>query len=214
MTNHDLVAHAQALLDANSYLTLATADPEGRPWTSPVYFAASGRWEFYWVSAADAQHSLNLTGRPQVSLVVFDSTVVPYPGRAVYAVGDARELSGDDLNRGLEISRAEPSRRGTDNTRGRDGIIAVPPLPGDGVRPVGPLSARAQAALPAARSRSGPPGPCQITLQPASAAPTIAQARRRHDRNWFPYKKHGSDGRSELSGLFGEDDRECDAQLL
>ena len=97
MTNHDLVAHAQALLDANSYLTLATADPEGRPWTSPVYFAAVERREFYWVSAADARHSRNLIGRPQVSLVVFDSTVEPYHGRAVYAVGEARELSGDDL---------------------------------------------------------------------------------------------------------------------
>ena len=41
MTNHDLVAHAQALLDANRYLTRATADPEGRSWTSPVYFAAA-----------------------------------------------------------------------------------------------------------------------------------------------------------------------------
>ena len=80
MTNHDLAAHAQALLDANSYLTLATADPEGRPWTSPVYFATAERWEFYWVSAADARHSRNLTGRPQVSLVVFDSTVEPYHG--------------------------------------------------------------------------------------------------------------------------------------
>jgi hypothetical protein len=61
MTNHDLVAHAQALLDENSYLTLATADPEGRPWTSPVYFAVAERWEFYWVSAAD---SVRLAGHP------------------------------------------------------------------------------------------------------------------------------------------------------
>jgi nitroimidazol reductase NimA-like FMN-containing flavoprotein (pyridoxamine 5'-phosphate oxidase superfamily) len=111
MTNHDLVAHAQALLDANRYLTLATADPEGRPWTSPVYFAAAGRWEFYWVSAADAQHSRNLTGRPQVSLVVFDSMAEPYHGRAVYAAGEARELSGDDLNRGLTMYPG-PSHRG------------------------------------------------------------------------------------------------------
>jgi hypothetical protein len=46
-----------------------------------------------------------------VSLVVFDSTVEPYHGRAVYAVGDARELSGDDLNRGLEMYPG-PSHRG------------------------------------------------------------------------------------------------------
>jgi len=111
MTNHDLTAHARALLEVNRYLTLATADSEGRPWTCTVYFAAAQRWEFYWVSAADAQHSRNLTGRPQVSLVVFDSTVEPCHGRAVYAVGEARELSSDELNRGLEMYPG-PSHRG------------------------------------------------------------------------------------------------------
>jgi hypothetical protein len=36
-----------------------------------------------------------------VSMVIFDSTVAPYRGRAVYAVGEARELSGSDLDRAL-----------------------------------------------------------------------------------------------------------------
>ena len=36
-----------------------------------------------------------------MSLVIFDSTVAPYHGRAVYAVGEARELSGGDLDRAL-----------------------------------------------------------------------------------------------------------------
>jgi pyridoxine/pyridoxamine 5'-phosphate oxidase len=111
VTSRELVAHARALLDANRYLILATADRDGRPWSSPVYFAAAERWEFYWVSAAEAQHSRNLAERPQVSLVVFDSTVEPYHGRAVYAAGEARELSGDDLNRGLEMYPG-PSHRG------------------------------------------------------------------------------------------------------
>jgi hypothetical protein len=34
-------------------------------------------------------------------MVIFDSTVAPYHGRAVYAVGEARELSGSDLDRAL-----------------------------------------------------------------------------------------------------------------
>lgn len=111
MTHHDLVAHARALLDVNRYLTLATIGPDGRPWTSPVYFACAGEREFYWMSATDAQHSRNLAVRPQVSIVVFDSTVAPYHGRAVYAVGEARELSGEDLDRGLEVYPG-PGRRG------------------------------------------------------------------------------------------------------
>jgi hypothetical protein len=111
MPHDDLAAHARSLLDANRYLTLGTADPDGRPWTTPVYFAAAGEREFYWLSAADARHSRNLAGRPQVSIVVFDSSVAPYHGRAVYAVAEASELTGDDLDRGLEVYPG-PSGRG------------------------------------------------------------------------------------------------------
>jgi nitroimidazol reductase NimA-like FMN-containing flavoprotein (pyridoxamine 5'-phosphate oxidase superfamily) len=111
MTNGDLVAHARGLLDANRYLILGTADPDGRPWTSPVYFTSAEVRDFYWVSMTDARHSRNLAGRPQVSIVVFDSTVAPYHGRAVYAVGEARALSGDDVDRGLEVYPG-PSDRG------------------------------------------------------------------------------------------------------
>ena len=50
MTQRDLGAHALALLEANKYLTLGTADPDGRPWTTPVYFASAGLRQYYWVS--------------------------------------------------------------------------------------------------------------------------------------------------------------------
>jgi hypothetical protein len=101
MTDQHLVAHARALIHATRYLTLGTAAADGTPWTSPVYFAPVGDREFAWVSAADALHSRHLAGRPQVSLVVFDSTVAPYHGRAVYAVGEAREVPAGDLDRVL-----------------------------------------------------------------------------------------------------------------
>jgi nitroimidazol reductase NimA-like FMN-containing flavoprotein (pyridoxamine 5'-phosphate oxidase superfamily) len=117
MTHDNLAAHARAILDANRYLTLGTADPDGRPWTSPVYFAAEGERDFYWMSATDARHSRNLTGRPEVSIVVFDSSVAPYHGRAVYAVGQARELSGDDLDHALEVYPGPSHRDATPVTR-------------------------------------------------------------------------------------------------
>lgn len=97
----DLAAHARELLDLNRYLTLGTVGADGRPWTSPVYFSWSGEWDFYWMSELEAQHSLNIAVRPDVSLVVYDSTVQPYHGRAVYASGEAQVLAGDDLDRGL-----------------------------------------------------------------------------------------------------------------
>jgi hypothetical protein len=117
VSQDDLAAHARALLDTNRYLTLGTVDPAGGPWTSPVYFAPAGGRTFYWMSATDAQHSRNLAERPQVSIVVFDSTVAPYHGRAVYAAGEARELSGDDLDRGLAVYPGPGHRGGLPITR-------------------------------------------------------------------------------------------------
>lgn len=97
-----LRAHASALIAANAYLTLGTTDEDGAPWTCPVYFAPADDHTFVWVSETGARHSRNIAERPRVSLVVFDSTVPPYHGRAVYAVGEARELSGAGLERALE----------------------------------------------------------------------------------------------------------------
>jgi nitroimidazol reductase NimA-like FMN-containing flavoprotein (pyridoxamine 5'-phosphate oxidase superfamily) len=102
-TDDDLAAHARSIIDANRYLTLGTASGDGRPWTTPVYFAAAGQWEFFWESATDAWHSRNLAARPQVSLVIFDSTVAPYHGRAVYVEAEAHELSGRDIDRAIEV---------------------------------------------------------------------------------------------------------------
>jgi len=120
MTTSNLVPHAQALLDANRYLTLGTTGADGRPWTSPVCFAAANLRQYYWISEIDAQHSRNLAERPQVSFVVFDSTVEPYYGGAVYATGYAHELSGDELDAGLAVYPG-PNRPGL-HTLARDDV--------------------------------------------------------------------------------------------
>jgi hypothetical protein len=117
LTADDIAAHAQELLDANGFLTLGTVDPSGLPWTSPVYFAASGLREFYWSSEIHAVHSRNLTERPHLSIVVFDSSVRPYHGRALYAVGAACEVQGDDLEGGLQIYPGPSDRGATALTR-------------------------------------------------------------------------------------------------
>ena len=113
----DLSAHARELLDTNAYLTLGTVDATGQPWVSPVYMAASGLREFFWVSMSDARHSLNLAVRPAVSLVVFDSTVPPYHGRALYAVGEAREVTEDDLEQALAVYPGPAGRGAQPMTR-------------------------------------------------------------------------------------------------
>lgn len=101
--NEELAVHARELIDGNRYMTLGTAAADGNPWVTPVFYATADYTSFYWVSQTDAVHSRNLANRPQLSIVIFDSTVPPYTGRAVYLTATAEELSGGDLDLGLEI---------------------------------------------------------------------------------------------------------------
>ena len=78
----DLTAVARTILDVNLYMTLGTADEDGRPWVSPVYYATADYTDFYWISMPEARHSRNIARRPQVSMVVFDlGPAVHGPGR-------------------------------------------------------------------------------------------------------------------------------------
>ena len=84
---------ARAIIDANRFMTLATADAAGVPWASPVWFAPDGERDFLWVSDPDAQHSRNLAVRPELAIVIFDSRVEPRDATALYlsAVGGQTE---------------------------------------------------------------------------------------------------------------------------
>lgn len=102
--SEDLAALARGIIDSNLYMTLGTADGYGLPWASPVYFAHSGYREFLWISNPEARHSQNITVRPEVSLVIFDSQVEPNTGQAVYAEARAEELTdSDDFERCLDV---------------------------------------------------------------------------------------------------------------
>lgn len=102
---------ARAVIDAGRYLVLASADADGRPWPSPVWYARAGG-EFVWVSWPEARHSRNVAARSAVGFVIFE-TPVPVEGRAraVYAEATAAEVSEADRERCLSVfdrrSRAE-----------------------------------------------------------------------------------------------------------
>jgi nitroimidazol reductase NimA-like FMN-containing flavoprotein (pyridoxamine 5'-phosphate oxidase superfamily) len=112
--DEDLFAHARGIVDSIRYLTLATVDAAGTPWSTPVYFAADDALEcFFWMSAETSQHSRNIAAHPAVSLAVFDSTVPPYQGRCVYASGTAEIVTGDELRSALEIYPGPEERGGS-----------------------------------------------------------------------------------------------------
>ena len=99
----DLALTAREIVDRSLYMVLGTADESGSPWVSPVYFAVGDYTDFYWVSLPDAQHSRNLAARPEVSIVVFDSSVSIGTGQGVYMTARAEELTGSELERGIEV---------------------------------------------------------------------------------------------------------------
>jgi hypothetical protein len=52
-----------------------------------VWFAHECYRDFLWVFRAEARHSRNVAARPELALVVFDSTVAPGDAADVYGEG-------------------------------------------------------------------------------------------------------------------------------
>jgi hypothetical protein len=97
-------AMARAIVDGNSYLTLGTADAAGVPWASPVWYAAASYREYFWVSRHGARHSQNIAVRPEVAIVIFDSTVPINTGKAVYMAASAEQVADDgEIARGIAV---------------------------------------------------------------------------------------------------------------
>lgn len=118
----------RGVIDDNLYLVLATADPTGLPWSSPVYFAHRGYAEFFWLSAPDAAHSRNIAARPEVGIVVFDSGAAIGTGQGVYLSARAEQVvDDDDIDRGIGIFSRRSLGHGRyswtrDDVRGTSGL--------------------------------------------------------------------------------------------
>jgi Pyridoxamine 5'-phosphate oxidase len=114
----ELEAVARSIIDSSLYMTLGTADEAGKPWASPVYFAPAEYREFHWVSDPDATHSRNLAARPELGIAIFDSRQPIGTGTGVYISAVAEELTGEELDRGIEIfSRRSLDHGGEEWTR-------------------------------------------------------------------------------------------------
>jgi hypothetical protein len=103
VNRQNLGSAARKIIDAIVYMTLGTADENGFPWVSPVYFASAAYKEFYWISSPEVRHSRNIAIRPQVSIVVFDSRTPVGTAQAVYMSAIAEALTGAEFDRGLFI---------------------------------------------------------------------------------------------------------------
>ena len=60
----------------------------------PVYYSPVDHREFLWVSRPETLHSRNLVVQPQISIVIFDSSVPIGTGQGVYMAAVAEEVTG------------------------------------------------------------------------------------------------------------------------
>ena len=107
MTPDDLDTQAREILAANRYMVLSTADADGRPWVSPVWFAREDGVVFLWISKPHARHSRNIAARSEIAIVVFDSSVAPGGAKALYVDALAERLDGAERDAAIALySRA------------------------------------------------------------------------------------------------------------
>jgi hypothetical protein len=149
----DTAATARRLVETNRYMTLATADADGRPWVTPVWYAPQWPEALLWISRPGTRHSLNLAVRPELAIVVYDSTVPVGSAEALYLEARAEQLSGAEMERGIAAFSAH-SEAGGAGTFDADDVSGDGPFrlyraaildrwvlgPGDRRLPLSPLS--------------------------------------------------------------------------
>ncbi len=61
------------IFDNQSYLCLATANEEGKPWASPVAYVCDENFCLYFISYIGSQHAKNIRENKDVSISIYDS---------------------------------------------------------------------------------------------------------------------------------------------
>jgi uncharacterized protein YhbP (UPF0306 family) len=103
LSEQEVTAMARRIIDASSYMTLATADEQGRPWATPVWYAPETYTALLWVSRPETRHSRNLSIRAELAIVIYDSTAPIGSAEAVYMEAVAEQLTGVDLETAIQV---------------------------------------------------------------------------------------------------------------
>lgn len=114
----NIVERAKEILSKIQYITIATCSKKGVPWNSPVYSAYDEKYNFFWISWRENQHSQNIRENNKVFLVIYDSTVPEREGEGVYIQAKAYEV-----NDAKEIEHALQYLDGRINKPGRHKVV-------------------------------------------------------------------------------------------
>ncbi len=118
---------ARDIIESNRYMVLGTADEDGVPWVTPLWFAQSDHRRFIWVSSPERRHSRNLRVRAEASIVIFDSSVAVGNALAVYMSARAEELSGAELERDVAFFDAASQAQGLTRRWTLEDVLAPAP---------------------------------------------------------------------------------------
>lgn len=105
----DLAQIARSIVDGNRFMALGTADAEGVPWVSPVWYAPVSCREYLWVSKPGARHSRNLATRPEIAIVIYDSHRVGW-FNGLYMAAVAEQL--EDVDAPIEVYTRRSEEQG------------------------------------------------------------------------------------------------------
>lgn len=92
----DLSKRAKEIIEQIQYVTIASVDKDGMPWNAPVFTAFDEQYNFYWGTHKESQKAQNIDRKPDVFLVIYNSTVPAGTGEGVYIKATAEQLTEPD----------------------------------------------------------------------------------------------------------------------
>jgi len=97
-----LVQKAKEIIEKIIYITLATTDADGNPWSTPVFAAFDQYYNFYWRSGIDAIHSQNIIANRKVFISIYDSTSPWGTGEGIFMQAKSEHLlNKNEINQSL-----------------------------------------------------------------------------------------------------------------
>ena len=89
----EVLDKARQIIESNIYCSLSTCSTDGIPWATPVFFIYDEKWNIYWSSAVNSQHSQNIDhNHGRVAIAIYGATVAAGSAQGLYLTGTAAEL--------------------------------------------------------------------------------------------------------------------------
>ncbi len=111
----DAALISKSLIENSHHMVVATADTEGKPWVSPVFYMYDESFTLYWVSDKSALHSKNIRSNPRIAISIFGPAPPENKSKiyGVYIDAEAVELTDEvDISRAAKIiqQRVQPDK--------------------------------------------------------------------------------------------------------